>query len=102
MDKLITNLLAIETTAKDSLADLEDEHMSLAQRITDEISRHTLDIKRERDKQIQTLKQDAEESVTAKLAEIETSYNHSAAQLKELFDENLDKWRDKWAARAFT
>jgi len=102
MDKLIGDLLSIEAAAKDSLTDLEDERKALAQRIADEVSRHTLDIKRERDKQIQTLKQDAKIATEDKLMEIESKYKQSAAGLKELFDENLNKWRDKWAAYVLT
>ena len=102
MDKLIEDLLLIEATAKDDLANFEDERSAFSQSISAEISRHTLDVKRECDKKIQTLKQEAEDAVLARLAEIENEYQQNVAQLKELFDTNREKWRKEWAARVLT
>ena len=96
MDKLIEDLLAIEHNAKLSLGEINDERAALSQKIADEITRLTLEIKRKADKEIQAIKQEEEDYTKAMLAEIESGYQKKASYLKQLFDTNMDSWRKDW------
>ena len=99
MDKLVEDLLNIESTAKESLKELEEERAVLPQRIADEITRQALEIGRKADQTIQALKYEAETLVTARLAEIESQHKQQAAHLNELFDTNASSWRKEWTNR---
>ena len=99
VDKLVEELLGIESSAKDSLKDLEHERAALPQMISEEIARRTLEIKRKEDQSVQALKQEAEEAAQAQLDEIESKYQQKAAQLKELFEANSAAWRKEWVSR---
>jgi len=99
MDKLLEDLLGIEHTAKESLAEIEDERTTQAQRIANEVARRLLEIKRKTEQAVQTLKQDADISTQTELREIESKHRQKAAELQELFDDNAKAWREEWANR---
>ena len=102
MDKLVEDLLAIEQNAKLSLEELNDKRAALSQKIADEITRRTLEIKRSADKEVQAIKLDEENYTQSRLAEIENQHKRKAAYLKELFDTNMDIWRKEWFDRVLS
>ena len=99
MDRLVEDLLNIENAAKESLKVLEEEQAALPQRITDEVTRRSSDIRRKADQTIRTLQQEAETVVLAEIAEIKDQYRRKAAQINDMFDANKAEWRKEWAAR---
>ena len=102
MDKLVEDLLAIEQNAKLSLEEINAKQAALSQKIADEIMRRNLEIKRNADKEIQTIKHEEENYAKTRLAEIESHYQKKAAYLKDLFDTNMDIWRKEWFNRALS
>jgi len=99
MDKLIEELLNIESTANQHLDDLETERASQAKQISEAIARRNLEIKRRADKALQAIKQEAEASTEARLAEIEENHHKDATKLRSLFDTNQARWRETWVSR---
>ena len=98
MDKLVADLLNIESTALESIKDLEEERAAKAQHILNEIARRDLEIKRKADKDLQALKLEMEKDTQAQLDEIESQYQEKTAYMKKLFEENTVTWREKWVA----
>ncbi|MCL2528031.1 MAG: hypothetical protein FWE42_06365 [Defluviitaleaceae bacterium] len=99
MDKLIADLLNIEQAASQSMDALEEERTAQIARTADEITRRNMEIKRKADKELQALKQEAEETTQAKLAEIECKYKEKTLKIRQLFDGNGSTWRKEWANR---
>ena len=99
MDKLIADLLNIEQAATQSMGALEDERAAQATHTADEIARRNMEIKRRADKELQAIKQEAEEATQSRLADIEVRYKEKTMKIRQLFEVNGSKWRKQWANR---
>jgi len=99
MDKLIAELLDIERTANESLAEFKEECADHSGQIEAEVNRCVQGIKRKADQEVEVLKYENEAVTQVKLAEIENEYQQKALQLKKLFADNIDIWRKGWTSR---
>jgi len=98
MDKLIAELLEIESAGNVDIDEIRREEAAQAQLIKEEIERRILDIKRNGDKELQNLKQQAEDDTQVELDEIERRHKEQISVIKNLFCENESRWRQAWRA----
>ena len=99
MDKLIQDLLSIEQSAKESLAQLDEERAALAKLIHAETAACVQEIILMLSHEAESQKRSYDAATTAEISKIENEYREKSSKLQELFDKNSAAWRSEWTNR---